>query len=462
LNTNLLLRERLHKELGTREGDDRTPFEEDRDIILYSSAFKRLLSVTQVASASAGYLFHTRLTHSLQVAQVGRRLAEKLRKKQFELAEALGGVNPDIVETACLAHDIGHPPFGHLAEKVLDHKAKDFGGFEGNAQSFRIVTRLGIRSLTYSGLNLTKGSLRAILKYPWLYSRRPDDPDHKTGKKPKWGAYDCDHDAFSKIWERDDGGPIEPKATEAELMDWADDVTYSVHDVEDFFRAGLIPLHLLKSYDTLQGQKPRLPLKKERRERERFFDYVVHNEHKDNVLNALSAEQIAEIFDDLLIYTNFSFEQPYEGTREDHASLRTFTSRLINRFINQLELQEPEDIHKSTVVKGMRAQQEIAILKQLTWFYVIDAPLLAMQHQAQRRIIKRLSNVFLDAALERKPSGVLPINYRELLSQSGMSDLEKSRVAIDLIAGMTESQAIAVYQRVEGISLSSDLGKILV
>ena len=263
------LDERLHKEPGPREGDDRTPFEEDRDVVLYSSAFKRLLSVTQVASASAGYVFHTRLTHSLQVAQVGRRLQEKLRKKQPEIARELGGLGPDLVETTYLTHDLGHPPFGHLAEEALDEEAGPFGGFEGNAQTFRIVTQLGIRSLAYPGLNLTRGPQRAILKYPWVYSKRPDDPTHSTARKPKWGAYDCDRDAFAQVWQDDTGGPIVPRAPEAELMDWADDVTYSVHDVEDFFRAGLIPLHLLKSYDERRSK-----------ERERFFEYVVQSKQR--------------------------------------------------------------------------------------------------------------------------------------------------------------------------------------
>jgi dGTPase len=462
LNTINLLEERLHKEPGLREGDDRTPFEEDRDIVLYSSAFKRLLSVTQVVSASAGYIFHTRLTHSLQVAQVGRRLAEKLRKKQPSLAEALGGIDPSTVETACLAHDIGHPPFGHLAEKVLDKEATDFGGFEGNAQSFRIVTQLGIRSLTYPGLNLTRATLRGILKYPWIYSNRPEDPTHATGRKPKWGAYDCDQDTFAKVWEDHGGGPIVPRAPEAELMDWADDVTYSVHDVEDFFRAGLIPLHLLKSYGEAAGKEPKHTDRKERKERERFFEYIVQNEHKDKVLDSLTIDEIAEMFDDLLYYAAFSFEQPYEGTREDHARLRTFTSRLISRFINELKLQEPGQDRKSTVSKSIVAEQEIAILKQLTWFYVIEAPALAMQHKAQKKIITRLCKVFLTAAQEKKPSGVLPIYYRELLNTPGMSAGEKQRAAIDLIASMTESQATAVYQRIEGISLSSGLDKILV
>lgn len=446
------LEARLHRDLGPREGDDRTHFQEDRDIILYSSAFKRLLSVTQVASGSAGLLLHTRLTHSLQVAQVGRRLAEKLKLRHPDLARSWGGVDPDIVETACLAHDIGHPPFGHLAERVLDRASKEFGGFEGNAQSFRIVTQLGIRSRAYPGLNLTRGSLRGLLKYPWTYSTRPDDPNHETGRKPKWGAYDCDRNVFDWVWETTTGGPIQPKAIEAELMDWSDDVTYSVHDVEDFFRAGLIPLHLLRDF-TGSGI---------RKERTRFFEYVAESERTAKVLTGLSQDDIAKIFDDLMIYAGFRFEQPYEGTREDHASLRTFTSRLINRFINAVEMQQPRSYANSTVLIDKQKEQEIAILKQLTWFYVIEAPGLAIQHEAQKKIIDRLVTVVLSESMERKPSGVLPIAYRELLKNRSFSDVEKKRAAIDLIASMTESQAIDFYRRLEGISLGSGLDRVLV
>ena len=178
--------------------------------------------------------------------------------------------------------------------------------------------------------------------------RSPPDPTHPTGKKPKWGAYECDRNAFLSVWELDGDDRAVRRAPEAELMDWADDVTYSVHDVEDFFRAGLIPLHLLKSYGISKGREPKNPLRRERKERERFFEYIVQNERKDKILIGLSIEEIAEIFDDLLIYAAFAFEQPYEGTREDHAHLRTFTSRLISRFINELQLQTPDGNGGST------------------------------------------------------------------------------------------------------------------
>lgn len=386
-------------------------------------------------------------------------MAEKLLKKQPDLT--VGQVDPNRVEAACLSHDIGHPPFGHLAEEILDSKAEKFGGFEGNAQSFRIVTELGVTSLEYPGLNLTRGTLRALLKYPWTYSQRPAEATHRTGRKPKWGVYNCDAETLAKITGQESGGPFD-RSVEAEIMDWADDVTYSVHDVEDFFRAGLIPLHLLKSYDVGSGTAPKDSRRTERKERKRFFDYVVEKQEKDRALSDLSPEQVAQIFDNLLVFAHFTFEQPYEGSREDHARLRRFTSRLINRFINALRLREPNVTDSGLVERELLPQQEIAILKQLTWFYVIDAPALAMQREAQAKIIARLFEVFHSEVHAKTPSGILPIYYRELLKNLELTDDEKSRAAVDLIASMTESQAIAVYQRLEGISLDSGLDKVLV
>jgi dGTPase len=154
----------------------RSPFQKDRDRLLYASAFQRLGSVTQVVSASEGYVFHNRLTHTLEVAQIARRLAEKLLVETDPgLVEALGGIDPEVVEAAALAHDLGHPPFGHIAEKQLDalakkHNASD--GFEGNAQSFRIVSRGAAHRTDYKGLNLTRATLNAILKYPWTRDRK--------------------------------------------------------------------------------------------------------------------------------------------------------------------------------------------------------------------------------------------------------------------------------------------------
>ena len=348
--------------------------------------------------------------------------------------------------------DIGHPPFGHLAEEVLNEVAKNFGGFEGNAQSFRIVTQLGVRSDRYSGLNLTRGSLRGILKYPWAHSDRPLDPSDPNRRKEKWGAYDCDRQVFDWVRKPDLLANRYGRAAEAEIMDWSDDVTYSVHDVEDFFRAGLIPLHLLK----------RRPGQLSSKERERFFAFVVGNDRKDGILQSVSPSELEEVFDNLLIFTGFQFEQHYEGSKEDHANLRMFSSRLINRFINALTLESSPSPHPKTVRRESLAECEVAILKQLTWCYVIEAPSLAIQHQAQRKIIKRLARIFLAETARKNPSGILPIFFRDQLRASELSENDKKRTAIDLVSSMTERQAVDLYQRLEGISIPSGFDSIVV
>ncbi|MGD0520215.1 MAG: dGTP triphosphohydrolase [Terracidiphilus sp.] len=431
----------------SRQGDDRDNFQRDRDIILYSSALQRLSTTTQVVSGEFSHVFHNRLTHTLQVAQVGRRLAEKLKIKQPELA-AMHAVNEDVVESACLAHDLGHPPFGHLAEEVLNRLAGDEAqGFEGNAQSFRIVTELAFRDDKYGGLNLTNRTLRAILKYPWTYRGRPEK------KRNKWGSYDSELTSFQLAVGESGTGPF-PCSAEAELMDWADDLTYAIHDAEDFYRAGLIPLHLLLPKGTREGGEPDFTA-----EGQRFLDYVVANKTKLEGIENISDSDIRAIFADLL-FAYFKLSGPYEGTREDRTRLRTFTSQLVGRYINGLSLMEPSgDGRVVHIVDDY--QRQITLLKQLTRYYVIDSPGLAAQQHANRQIIRYLFNAFLQET-KKSPSRLLPPYYRERLQKVGGTPSAVRRVVVDLIAGMTEAQALMTYQRLNGIVHGSALDKLVV
>lgn len=442
-----LRRLRLHDD-SPKEGDDRTDFQRDRDIILYTTALQRLSGITQVASGETGHVFHNRLTHTLQVAQVGRRLAEKLHIKQKDLVEFYGGISPDVVEAACLAHDLGHPPFGHLAESVLNKMAGEpAGGFEGNAQSFRIVTELAFRSEAYNGLNLTWQTLEAILKYPWTFAARPDK-DIK-----KWGAYDSEIVAFQHATGQESAGPVR-QSPSAEIMDWADDLTYAIHDIEDFYRAGIVPLHALRPPDP--GSAPDA-------ERNRFLEYICTRKHRIPALATLEKSEIDKIFANLLL-PHFSLDKPYEGTRDDRARLRSFTSILVGRYINGLQLKESSPGQK-TVSIDLGYECEIAILKQLTWCYVIEAPALAVQQHAQKQVIKTLFSVFMHET-RANPSRLLPAYYRERLKliKKDQEDYTVSakRMVVDLIAGMTEFQALSLYQRLHGITQSSAMDKVLV
>lgn len=382
-----------------------------------------------MVAASSGYVFHNRLTHSLQVAQVARRLAEKLRLDYPSQFGAAFTIDPDVVEAAAMAHDLGHPPFGHVIEEELDELSKKFGGFEGNAQSFRIICRLAFHSPTSKGLDLTRATLSAVLKYPWLKGEN-------KGKPRKWGAYESESKQFRFARKSLKGFAQTP---EAFLMDWADDITYSVHDLEDFYRAGRIPLHLLGGRDDS--------------ERQYFFSKM---EERQLALgnSAISVEMPAlrDIFKDLMF--TFPPMQPYRGTERQRTQLRSFTGFLIDRYINSVKLIPNKTAFDVVVAKEFR--DEVSLLKELTWSYVIQDPALATQQMGQRNMVCTLYEAYANAALRKSEWRLFPAYYQERL-QYADHDSEKLRVCVDLIAGMTEVQVHRVFARITGNASDASL-----
>ena len=423
---------------GDKPGDSRKSFQVDRDRILYSSAFRRLAQITQVVTAQEGHVFHNRLTHSLKVAQVARRLAERLLAEQPEVAVAIGGVDPDVVEAAALAHDLGHPPFGHTAEEQLDACAIAAGlrdGFEGNAQSFRILTRLAIHRIDYYGLNLTKATLNAVLKYPWMRS-----PDVTSKQHRKYSIYDLDRQAFE--FTRPEGKTTQ--SIEASIMDFADDITYSVHDLEDFYLAGLIPLELLATdWDEL----------------DRFTTEWLREFPGNRVARVVKSNP--HRFQNFLDATYNLKGQYRPGSFEQKAQIKRISSQLIQTYIHSVKL-STEYGDRGYLKYNRNREEELKFLQRIVWSYVISNPRLATQRYGQKRIVKTLFEIYLEAIGDRDLSFIPARFVREFLeieAQAGDTTInpEKTRMAVDIIAGLSEAEAVVQYRRLTGISQGSFL-----
>jgi len=433
--------QRLHTvvaELDPRDARGDTA-QVDRDRVLYSSALRRLDGITQVVSPRDGQPFHNRLTHSLKVAQLGRRMAERLVREHATdgLLDAVGGLDPDVVETAALAHDIGHPPFGHVTDKELCSLLEDEGladGYEGNAQSFRVVTKLAAHRFHYAGLDLTRASLNALLKYPWLRDTR-DESDRDERKHSKWGAYSSERDVLE--WVRGDLSNT-AKCAEAALMDWADDVAYSVHDAEDFCRAGLVPLdRLRRSAD----------------ERQFFMGRSLQRLRRHHLADDFSDDDLTDAFG--RVVGVFPLLGPYTGTFRHRAMLRAYTSQLIQDHVNSVELTDPQASDGKCVRIGSDSLKEVTMLKELIWCYVIHSPALATQQHGQKEIIRTLFMCYLGAAKDDRMHHMFPEGTREELTRTEPS--QRARVVADMIASMSEAGAIALYQRLTGRSPGSVL-----
>ncbi len=433
------------------EGDEgqRTAFERDRDALFYTTAFRRLAGVTQVVSPTEGQVYHNRLTHTIEVAQIAQRLAERLHGSQGELAKE-HAIDVSVVEAAALAHDLGHPPFGHVAEKELNVLVKQtvIDGYEGNAQSFRIITKLAVRT-DQPGLNLTRACLDATLKYP----RFQEETGDGSQLEKKWGAYQSERDDFEfarGLHEPEDRG----QSAEAQLMDWADDIAYSVHDTEDFYRAGLVPLGQL-SIDKSFALK--------------FLEDVFARWEQKGIRTPYEQDELAREF--LKVCGTMPFAGPYEPTREQRAQLRAFTSDFIGRYVMNTRLREEPNEDGALLEVDDEHRMQVEMLKELTWQFVIKGPsLISMQH-GQRKVIQTLFEIFAEAVTSNDPHGkwaVLPARDRaemESLRQEygeAIPDSDRIRVAADAVAGMTDQQAVLMYQRLTGISCGSVLDAIVI
>lgn len=408
-------------------GDFRTPAQHDTDRIQYSSALRRLDGVTQVVAVGERMLLHNRLTHTIKVAQLSRRISQYLLHQHPGL-----DLDPDAAEAAGLAHDLGHPPFGHIAEHALNDVMGQYtDGYEGNAQSFRIVTKLS-RSRHAAGLHLTDRTLNGILKYPWM---------HGAAGAPsanKWGAYASELPDFDRV--RAGAVPF-AKSLEAEVMDWADDISYAVHDLQDFYRAGIIPLELLRDRED---------------DREEFVGRVLEDLrdplHPD--LPTVSSDDALSTLSKIFNLTQVTSTET--GSMDHRDQVSRMGSNLINHFVKQTSV----DARGQFDVPAL-GRLQVHILKQLTWQHVIQNPALATVQEGQVALIKELFHrlyrwLEVETKLQR-----LPTRLRELESfiksdeADSTGEAQRARAVGDYLSGLTENQALDLSARLNGTTLSS-------
>ncbi|MGJ4082233.1 deoxyguanosinetriphosphate triphosphohydrolase [Corynebacterium macclintockiae] len=409
--------------------DGRDSFDRDRARVLHSAALRRLADKTQVVGPGSGDTPRTRLTHSLEVAQIARGIGKTL------------GADPDLTELAGLSHDIGHPPYGHNGERALDEAAADCGGFEGNAQTLRILARLepkvladadgtdgtsgtagtaGTAPVSY-GLNLTRASLDAACKYPW------GPVDEQGNKRAKYSAYAEDVETLEWIRE---GAPEGRKCLEAQIMDWSDDVAYSVHDVEDGILSGRIDFGVL--WD--------------------LVELAALAEKGARVFGG-TPEELLEAADRLRGMALVSRAADFGGSMQDLAALKAMTSELVSRFVTaavtgtrQQFGEEALGRFAADLVIPEPVQAEVTLLKSVAVLYVMDEARHLANQQRQRERIFRVTDY-----LWRGGSGALDPMFSSWFDAAA-SDREARRVVIDQVASLTESRLERLDKRASGIS----------
>ncbi|NLF04054.1 MAG: deoxyguanosinetriphosphate triphosphohydrolase [Actinomycetales bacterium] len=390
----------------------RTAFERDRARLVHSSALRRLADKTQVLGPATDDFVRTRLTHTLEVAQVGRELGKSL------------GCDPDVVDTACLAHDLGHPPFGHNGERALAQAAADIGGFEGNAQTLRLLTRLEPKVIDAAGrsagLNLTRASLDASVKYPWGIGEGPARSDGASN--PKFGVYAEDSEVFA--WLREGAAPG-VRCIEAQVMDLADDISYSVHDVEDAVVGGKIDFAHLADDE----------------HRARVVAAVLEWYGPDTPADALHAAM------DRLVGAHL-WQTDFAGSRAELAQLKDTTSQLIGRFVRAAESATREQYgdgpltrYAAELVVPGETVAEILVLKGLAVAYVMGPREAEPLYQRQRDMLTDLVEVLA----ARAPLGLEPAFAADWAEAA--DDGARLRAVVDQVASLTDISAAQWHAR---------------
>ncbi|QMV44658.1 deoxyguanosinetriphosphate triphosphohydrolase family protein [Cohnella cholangitidis] len=417
---------RLYDTENIYSGEDRDEYEKDYARLIQSPAFRRLQGKSQVFGAGSGDYYRTRLTHSLEVSQIAREVARRLLKQyEFLSKKEHPGlmIDPEVVECASLAHDLGHPPFGHKGEEVLNRLLLEDHGlkYEGNAQNFRILMFLEKRAGSGSGLDLTASVLLAINKYPYCI----DEPGRQKGVyRKEWEGIDF----LRQTW----GMPGNCATLEAQLMDLCDDIAYSTHDLEDGIRAGKIPMDRAFFED------------------DRVVAHVLQEITDDPSYSEANWENIdqAAMVKQVLMNYFEQWETIYaECDREPSRTRREMKARWVRKFANEVGIIDDPDTgwKKITLVReglqNVELMRTIEILKKLAWVTLIKDFRVQRLHKRSEVMIERLWGSFKNYETGRL---IIPPDWLD--SYEAQKDKWTwERLTADYISGMTDAYAEKVY-----------------
>lgn len=487
-----------------------SPYRGDRDRVSSSAFFARLGGVTQVVSPSgSGLLLHNRLTHSLKVAQVARAIAENLRADPAtsEVVDRLGGCDLDVAEAAGLGHDLGHPPFGHQGEAVLDRIARHrFGlvdGFEGNAQSFRIVTSIDVRGTGGDGLDLTAAVRAALLKYPWTRLSKPrphprelpvpprgaSEPDGAAGTgSAKFSCYvtelDDLHDCRAPFATRIEDWQ---QTVEASVMDTADDIAYAIHDLEDFHRVGVLQ-HTTVSHELSEWlgryaelarvgdaelrdsqERPGYSLEQLRRRLHAKDSWIAD----DDAFVAAVKRVVSDLVTKLLAV-------PFDRSKQAEQAVAAFSGEWTRRLVRGVRVEEKPTVRSGHVRLDADQWHEVQILKFVHRRFVLQRPDLALHQRGQDRLLTKLVEALDAWLIDRSEASRLPHRLRDLFDyaradlravwdedpaslvapgeeppsgatgEERLERMARGRAVIDFVASLTDDQAAALLESLSG------------
>jgi dGTPase len=395
---------------GGRGSDYRTPFQQDRDRLVHTAAFRRLQGKTQVFLSGEYDFYRTRLTHSLEVAQIGRSICQWLKRgdKGGGLLRNDLYIDPNLVEAICLAHDLGNPPFGHAGEKQLHALMLAYGGFEGNAQTLRLLTEtIYPDRFDRTGLQPTRAFLDGVLKYKTLLKDHPQQNRHYLYDEQKrcveWAFASRRPPRSLKAGEQLN----KFRSIECQIMDWADNTAYCWSDLADAIRAGFIDVRKVEGW--ARNQK-----------------LGSHDEHIIcNLIKIMQGDVITR---------DFSMEIGKFVTACKLRERQNFMSDLTNRYRFELEI-------------APAVLAEYKLLKKLAVELVFRSAQVQQLEFKGNHMLRRVFEVFANNYIEKKESqNLLPAFVHDLV-EAESNKRQRARLICDHIAGMTDGFAQRTYRR---------------